>query len=147
MKSKKKKRKEKRTEWKWNSCAFNLRFLSRSQADRSRTLGVAARSVFQWTSDREGAPKAVRADEPDAAPEETLPQRTRFGRNAPGVGAPQPFGVSVPVQERTLELQFGWPGEPSEKRSVNVPICALLSVQVPGCPLWSFGLSRLQILK
>lgn len=97
--------------------------LSRSQADRSRTLGVTARSLFQWTSDGEGALKAVRADEPDPAPEETLSQRTWFGRDAAGVGAPQSSGVSVSVQERTLELQLGWPRKSSEKRSANAPNC------------------------
>lgn len=77
----------------------------------------------------------MRADEPDPAPEETLSQRARLGRDAAGVRAPQPFGVSVSVQERTLELQFGWPRKSSETRSVNVPNSVLLSVQVHGCPL------------
>lgn len=110
-------------------------FLPHSQADRSRTLGVIARSIFQWTTDGEGTLKAMRADEPDPAPEETLSQRTRLGRDAAGVCAPQPFGVSVSVQERTLELQFGWPRKSSETRSVNAPNSVLLSVQVHGCGL------------
>lgn len=109
--------------------------LPRSQADRSRTLGVTARSIFQWASDGESALKAMRADEPDPPPEETLSQRTRLGRDAAGVGAPQPFGVPLSVQERTLELQFGWPRKSSETRSVNAPNPVLLSVQVHGCPL------------
>lgn len=74
----------------------------------------------------------MRADEPDPAPEETLSQRTRLGRNAAGVGAPQPFGVSVSVQERALELQFGWPRKSSETWSVNSPNSVVLSVQVHG---------------
>ena len=110
-----------------------ISFPPRSQADRSRTLGVTAGPIFQWTTDGEGALKAMRADEPDPAPEETLSQRTRLGRDAAGVGAPQSFGVSVSVQERTLELQYGWPRKSSETRSVNVPKLGLFSVQVHAC--------------
>lgn len=120
-------------------------FLPHSQADRSRTLGVPARSVFQRTADGEGALEAMRADEPDPAPEETLPQRTRPGRDAAGVGAPQPFGVSVPVQERTLELQFGWPRKSSETRSVQAPRWLLLRVQVHGCSLLCLLFSLIHI--
>lgn len=58
----------------------------------------------------------MRADESDPAAEADVPQGTRSGRDAAGVGAPQPAGVSLPVQERALELQPGWPGEPPEKR-------------------------------
>lgn len=58
----------------------------------------------------------MRADDPDPAAEEALSPGARPGRDAAGVGAPQPPGVSLPVQERALELQPGRPREPVEER-------------------------------
>ena len=69
------------------------------QADRSGAPGVSAGPVSQRAADGQGAPEAVRADEPEPAPEETVSQGTGPGRDAAGVGAPQPAGVSLPVQE------------------------------------------------
>ena len=87
-----------------------------SKADRSGALGVFAGSVLQWASDRKGPPQAVRADDSDQAAEEAVSPGTWIGRDAAGVGAPQPAGVSLSVQEWALELQSGRPGEPSEER-------------------------------
>lgn len=110
-------------------------FFPSSQADRSRALGVFTRSVFQWSSDRQGPPKAVRADDSDQAAEETVSQGTWFGRDAAGVGAPQPSGVSVSVQEWALELQSGRPREPPEKRWAvhHLPHAK----QLPSCPIFT----------
>lgn len=103
-----------RLTYKCNSSDFVFSLLSK--ADRSGTLGVFTRSVFQWTSDRQGPPEAVRADDSDQAAEEAVSQGAWSGRDAEGVSAPQSPGVSVSVQEWALELQSGRPGKSSEKR-------------------------------
>ena len=58
----------------------------------------------------------MRADDADPAAEETVQKRAGLGGDPAGVGAPQPHGVSLPVPERALELQYGRAGKSSEKR-------------------------------